>query len=123
MIKCEGCGKEYKTEKGLAKHLTQKCEAIANVFAIPAKVERKKSKRGRPVKEMPGMDALAANWAQLEIGATYPLPNHEGDDSHSDVTLSRYHFRKRANQVGIVPGQDYTIEAHEEFGATITRKR
>lgn len=121
MTKCEGCGKEYKTDKGLMTH-SLKCEGLVIPFTI-VKVERKQSKRGRPTKAMPGMDALAANWESLEVGATYPLPNHEGDDSHSDVTLSRYHFKKRAVQVGLTPGEDYSIESHDVYGATITRKK
>lgn len=122
MIKCEGCGKEYKTQRGLAKHLSEKCEAIANVFAIPAKVERKASKRGRPVKQMPGLDALIANWDSLEIGEAYPIPGHDGDDSHPAVTLTRYHVKRRAIPAGYRPGIDYTVESHPEVGAVIIRK-
>ena len=121
MNTCTGCQKEYKTEKGLSDHV-RKCEKVAAPFS-PVKVERKKSKRGRPVREMPGMDDMIQNWDQYEVEGTYPLPDHEGNDSHSDVTLSRYHFRKRANKIGLVPGQDFTIESHPDCGATITKLR
>lgn len=120
---CPGCDKSYKTEKGLKTHLLSKCEGIKEVFSLPAPVQKKKSKRGRPAKQMPGMDMLIANWDRLEIGEAYPLPDHEGDDSHPKVTLSRYHFRTRAEKVGLIPGEDFTIESHPDCGATITRKK
>ena len=84
-------------------------------------VERKASKRGRKAIDKPGMDALVSAWSTLEVGATIVLPDNSGDADHAKVTLDRYHFRKRAEKAGLEPGRDYTIESHDEFGATITK--
>lgn len=92
-------------------------------FIVPATVERKESKRGRKVKEMPGMKAMVANWDRLEVDATYPLPDYDGQNVHADLALARHHFKKYASASDLKPGQDYTIEGHDTYGATITRKR
>lgn len=92
-------------------------------FALPAPVQKKKSKRGRPTKDMPGMRLLVANWDQLEVGEAYPLPDYEGEDDHGPLTLARHHFKKYAEPAGLKAGSDYSIEGHPEVGATITRKK
>lgn len=92
-------------------------------FVLPPKVERKESKRGRKVKEFPGMMAMVANWERLDVDGTYPLPDFEGRNYHPDLALARHHFKKYASKVNLRPGVDYTIEGHDEFGATITKKK
>ena len=112
MNTCETCGKTYKK--------SHKCAGATFLF-VP--VERKESRKGRKPAEKPGMDLLISNWANFPVGVTIALPDASGTDDHAKVTLDRHHFKVRAGRIGLIPGQDYTIEAHPDFGATITRKR
>lgn len=85
-------------------------------------VERKVSKRGRKSIDKPGMRALVEGWAKMtKPGKTYPLPDFDGENEHSALTLARHHFKKYAVPAGLAAGVDYTIEGHDEYGATITR--
>lgn len=85
-------------------------------------VERKVSKRGRKAIAKPGMIALVENWKKVKPGTTIVLPDFvPGDDPHAALTLARHHFKKYAVPAGLSAGVDYTIEGHDDHGATITR--
>lgn len=85
-------------------------------------VERKVSRRGRKAIDKPGMRAMVESWSRIKVGSTVILPDFvPGEDLHSAVTLARHHFKKYANEAGLAAGIDFTIESHDEYGATITR--
>lgn len=98
-------------------------KAAAKKAAAPkfVQVERKASKRGRKSVEKAGMKAMVEAWATLEVGATYPLPDYSDGNDHAKLTLARHHFKKYASSADLRAGVDYTIEGHDEYGATVTR--